>query len=278
MLIQSAYGKSRVRLVQVVRHGDRHDLSDLNVAIRFEGDYDQSYTAGDNSIVLPTDTMKNTVYALAARAGIQEPEAFGRLLADHFLQRNPRVSDVRIDLSARTWDRIQSGGREDGQSFIARGPDVRTASVNAGRSQTVIKAGVEDLLILKSSRSAFTGFMRDEFTTLPETTDRLLATSLSATWQYRSPDVAFGPVWRSVRQALLESFAAHESASVQHTMHAMGEAVIAQVPDVASIHLVMPNKHHLAVDLSRFGLENRNEIFVATDEPHGLIEATIARE
>jgi len=277
MLIQSAYGKSRVRLVQVARHGDRHDLSDLNVAIRFEGDYDESYTAGDNSGVLPTDTMKNTVYALAARAGIQEPEAFGLTLANHFLQRNPRVSDVRIDLSARTWERIQSGARADGQSFIGRGPDVRTASINANRARTVITAGVQDLLILKSSQSAFTGFMRDEFTTLPETTDRLLATSLTATWQYRSSDVAFATVWRGVRQTLLESFAAHESASVQHTMHAMGEAVIAQVPDVASIHLVMPNKHHLPVDLSRFGLENRNEIFVATDEPHGLIEATIAR-
>ena len=277
MLIQSAYGKSRVRLVQVARHGDRHDLSDLNIAIRFEGDYDASYTGGDNSAVLPTDTMKNTVYALAARAGIQEPEAFGLTLAEHFLQRNPRVSGVRIDLSSRTWERIQLGGREDGHSFIGRGPDLRTASVDASRTRTAITAGVSDLLILKSSRSAFTNFMRDEFTTLPETTDRLLATSLSATWRYRSSDVAFGSVWKSVRQALLESFAAHESASVQHTMYAMGEAVIAQVPDVASIHLVMPNKHHLPVDLSRFALDNRNEIFVATDEPHGLIEATIAR-
>ena len=277
MLIQSAYGKSRVRLVQVARHANRHELSDLNVAIRFEGDYAESYTDGDNSDVLPTDTMKNTVYALAAEHGIQEPEAFGVTLAAHFLERNPRLTEVRIDLSARTWDRVQSGGREDGHSFVGRGPDVRTATVGANRTRTLITGGIKDLLILKSSRSAFAGFLRDEFTTLPETNDRLLATSLSATWHYRSGDVPFGPAWRSVRDALLTSFADHDSASVQHTMYAMGEAVLAKVADVDTIHLVMPNKHHLPVDLSRFGLENRNEIFVATDEPHGLIEATISR-
>ena len=277
MLIQSAYGKSRVRLVQVARHGDRHDLSDLNVAIRFEGEYAESYTTGDNSEVLPTDTMKNTVYALAGRHGIQEPEAFGITLATHFLERNPRLAQVRVDLSARTWERVRSGGREEGHAFIGRGPDERTASIEVSRLRTVVTAGVRDLLILKSSKSAFTGFLRDEFTTLPDTTDRLLATSRSATWVYRFGDLVFGALWRNVRQALLESFAAHDSASVQHTMYAMGEAVLASVPDVASVHLVMPNKHHLPVDLSRFGLENRNEIFVATDEPHGLIEATISR-
>ena len=280
MLVQSSYGKSRVRLVQIARHGDRHDLSDLTVAIRFEGEYAESYTAGDNTDVLPTDTMKNTVYALAARHGIQEPEAFGLTLATHFIERNPRLTDVRVDVSARTWDRMRLGGpedSEDGHAFIGCGPDMRTASVGVSRTRTIIAGGVRDLLILKSSRSAFAGFLKDEFTTLPETQDRLLATSLTATWNYRSGEVVHGPVWRKVRQVLLESFAAHDSASVQHTMYAMGNAVLAEAPDVAVIHLVMPNKHHLPVDLSRLGLENRNEIFVATDEPHGLIEATIAR-
>jgi urate oxidase len=280
MLVQSAYGKSRIRLVQIARHGDRHDLSDLTIAIRFEGEYDESYTTGDNAGVLPTDTMKNTVYALAARHGIQEPEAFGLTLATHFLERNPRLTDVRIDVSARTWDRLRSGGPADdgdGHAFIGCGPDMRTASVGVDRTRTIIAGGVRDLLILKSSRSAFAGFLKDGFTTLPETQDRLLATSLTATWNYRPGAIDHGPVWRKVRQVLLESFAAHNSASVQHTMYAMGNAVLAEVPDVAVIHLVMPNKHHIPVDLSRFGLENRNEIFVATDEPHGLIEATIAR-
>jgi urate oxidase len=277
MLVQSAYGKSRVRVVQVARHADRHDVSDLTVAVRFQGAYDESYTAGDNRDVLPTDTIKNTIYALAAGTGIVEPEALGLILARHFLVGNPRLDEVWVDLTARPWVRLGMNGQEDGYSFMGRGPDLRSATVMATRTGITLSAGVVDLLILKTSRSAFSGFMKDSFTTLAETNDRLLATSLTATWQYATPEVEFGPVWQRVRQTMLQTFAAHESASVQHTIYAMGEAVLAASPDVQSIHLAMPNKHHLPVDLSRFGLGNRNEVFVPTDEPHGLIEATIAR-
>jgi urate oxidase len=277
MLAHSAYGKSRVRLVHVSRHGDRHDLRDLTVAIRFEGDYDESYTDGDNAGVLPTDTMKNTVYALAAPHAADEPEAFALVLATHFLDRNDRLQHVGIDVVEHLWGRIPQGDREYGQAFVRTGPETRRATILRDRQESTIEAGVGDLLILKSSRSAFTGFLRDEFTTLPETEDRLLATSLSATWRYRTGEVQFGPVWRAVRRILLETFAEHDSRSVQHTLHAMGQAVLESIEHIASIHLVMPNKHHLVVDLSRFGLENRNEVFVATEEPHGLIEATLVR-
>jgi urate oxidase len=278
MLVQSGYGKSRVRVMQVARHLDRHDVSDLTVAVRFQGAFDESYTAGNNRDVLPTDTIKNTVYALAAGTGIVEPEALGLVLARHFLEGNPRLDQVWVDLTARQWARLRvDGDTDDGYSFMGRGPDQRSATVMATRTSITISAGVVDLLILKTSRSAFSGFMRDTFTTLPETKDRLLATSLTATWQYATPEVEFGPVWQRVRQTMLRTFAAHESASVQHTIYAIGEAVIAATPAVQSIHLAMPNKHHLPVDLSRFGLANRNEVFVATDEPYGLIEATIAR-
>ena len=276
-MLESAYGKSRVRLVQLTRGDDRHDLRDLTVAIRFQGQYDESYTAGDNSGVLPTDTMKNTVYALAAASPPAQPETFGLTLARHFLDRNARLDRVGIDLTERAWARIRSSGRDDPHAFVGRGPDARVARVLVDRRTTTVSGGVADLLILKSSRSAFTGFIQDDLTTLPETADRILATSLTATWRYGPGDVDFGLAWGIVRQTLLESFAAHDSASVQHTMYAMGEAVLARMPDVVDIHLVMPNKHHLPVDLSPFGLENRNEIFVATDEPFGLIEATIAR-
>jgi urate oxidase len=277
MLAHSAYGKSRVRLVHVSRHGDRHDLRDLTVAIRFEGDYDESYTDGDNAGVLPTDTMKNTVYALAAPHAADEPEAFALVLATHFLDRNDRLQHVGIDVVEHLWGRIPQGDREYGQAFVRTGPETRRATILRDRQESTIEAGVGDLLILKSSRSAFTGFLRDEFTTLSETEDRLLATSLSATWRYRTGEVQFGPVWRAVRRILLETFAEHDSRSVQHTLHAMGQAVLESIEHIASIHLVMPNKHHLVVDLSRFGLENRNEVFVATEEPHGHIEATLVR-
>lgn len=277
MLADTAYGKSGIRLVQVMRHGERHDVRDLTVAIRFEGDYDASYADGDNSDVLPTDTMKNTVYALAAGGQVEDPETLGLELAGHFIERNPRLRKVTIDMTEHIWARIAVGGREHGQAFMRRGPETRTATVSVDRARTIVSAGVADLLILKSSHSAFSGFPRDEFTTLPDTRDRLLATSLTSTWSYDDIDVPFGTVWHGVRSALLESFAVHDSESVQHTLHAMGRAVLGSVPAVSSIRLVMPNRHHLPVDLSSLGLANRNEIFVATTEPYGLIEATVRR-
>jgi len=278
MLHQTAYGKSGIRLVKLTRRSDRHDLIDLTVAVRFEGDWPRSYTDGDNSAVLPTDTMKNTVYALAADARLDEPEPFGLLLAQHFLERNAPLHIVTIEMTQHLWGRMDASGREDTHSFVRRGPEVRTATVvrNRNKPAAEIRAGIRDLLILKSSRSAFAGFPRDEYTTLPETHDRILATSLEATWRYEH-EVPFGEAWHAVRKTLLDTFAAHDSASVQHTLYAMGRNVIDTRPEVESIHLVMPNKHHLPVDLSRFGLGNRNEIFVATDEPFGLIEATIDR-
>ncbi|MBA2306059.1 MAG: urate oxidase [Acidobacteria bacterium] len=277
MLAQSAYGKSRVRLVQVRRHGDRHDLRDLTVAIQFKGHYDESYTDGDNSAVLPTDTMKNTVYALAAREPVDDPERFGLALARRFLDRNARLVRARIDLTEHLWRRIPRGEREHGHAFMRTGPETRTAAVQSHRRRTIVEAGIADLLLLKSADSAFDNFMRDEYTTLPETRDRIMATSLTATWRYSDPDIDFGPAWNGVRRTLLEVFAEHESESVQHTLHAMGQAVLDNIEHVTAIHLVMPNKHHLPFDLTHLGLTNKNEIFVPTDEPHGLIEATLLR-
>jgi urate oxidase len=277
MLTHTAYGKSRVRLVQVKRGDGRHELQDLTVAIRFEGDYDASYVDGDNRDVLPTDTMKNTVYALAAQEPVGEPEAFGLRLAHHFLGRNERLQRATIDLVLHDWQRIQIGGREHGQAFMRRGPDMRTACVAATRAGADVSAGIDDLLVMKTGASAFSGFPRDEFTTLPETRDRLLATAMCVTWRYAGSDVPFGETWQVVRDTLLQIFARHESESVQHTLHAMGEGVLKTVAAISSITLVMPNKHHLPFDLARLGLEDRNEIFVPTDEPHGLIEGTVTR-
>jgi urate oxidase len=278
MIAQSSYGKSRVRLVQLLRRGDRHDLRDLTVSIRFDGAFDESYTDGDNRGVLPTDTMKNTVYALAARDRVTHPETFGLALADHFLSRHPRLRRVRVDLTEHLWGRIARGEREHGHAFVRTGAETRTAAINAHRRRTTVSAGVADLLILKSAGSAFAGFIRDEFTTLADTRDRLLATSMTASWRYATADMDFMSAWRGVRATLLDVFAEHHSESVQHTLHAMGQAVLDTHADVTAIRLIMPNKHHLPVDLSRFGLENRNEIFVATEEPYGLIEATLVRE
>lgn len=277
MLAEAAYGKSGVRLVQVTRSGGRHALRDLTVAVKFEGDYDASYVAGDNSDVLPTDTMKNTVYALAAREPQADPEHFGIVLAEHFLDRNPKLRRVTIDMTEHLWGRITVDGREHEAAFVRDRPEARTAHVRVDRQEALIHAGVADLVILKSAKSAFSGFIRDDYTTLPETRDRIMATALTATWRYDA-GTSYGPAWQTVRRTLLETFATHESESVQHTLYAMGHAVLDSVAEVADIHLCMPNRHHLPVDLSALGLENRNEIFVATAEPFGLIQATLRRQ
>ena len=277
MLTHTAYGKSQIRLVQVLRRGDRHDLRDLAVAIRFEGDYDASYADGDNRDVLPTDTMKNTVYALAAQEAVREPEAFGLRLGRHFLEGNPRLQRVTVDLVEYQWRRVEIGEREHGHAFMRRGPDTRVAQVVTTTEAVTVDAGIDDLVIMKTAHSAFADFMHDRFTTLPDTRDRLLATALSATWRYQDAEVPYGPTFRVIRDALLRSFAEHRSESVQHTLYAMAQEVLDAVDAVTSIRLVMPNKHHLPVDLTRFGLENRNEIFVATEEPYGCIEATLTR-
>jgi urate oxidase len=275
-LAENAYGKQAIRLVNVRRHPDRHELKDVTVAVRFEGDFRAAYTDGDNQGVLPTDTMKNTVYALAAEHPFDDIEAFGLALSDHFLSRNPRATRVGIELTEHLWEPIPVGGAAHPHAFRQAGSERRTAEVTRERQGVRILSGIEDLVVMKTAKSAFEGFPRDPYTTLKETSDRILATAVRATWRYSRPVVAFGPLWHEVRRVLLEIFAGHDSRSVQQTLYAMGEAVVESL-DVEEIHLVMPNRHLLPVDLTLFGLQNRNEIFVATTEPYGLIEGKVRR-
>ena len=270
------YGKQAVRLVTVRRGSDFHELKDVTVAIRLEGDFETAYTEGDNSYVLPTDTMKNTVYALAAGHPFDDIEDFGLALSDHLLQASPQATRAHIDLTEHLWERIEKGEQAHPHAFRRAGSERRIAEVVRDRQSTRVLAGLEDLVVMKTAKSAFEGFPRDRYTTLKETSDRILATAVRATWRYSRPYVAFGALWHDVRRILLETFADHDSLSVQHTLYAMGEAVL-ETLDVEEIHLSMPNKHHIPVDLTPFGLENWNEIFVATAEPYGLIEATLKR-
>jgi urate oxidase len=273
-LSDNSYGKQAVRLVTVRRRADGDRLQDVTVAICFEGDFTAAYTEGDNAGVFPTDTMKNTVYALAAEHPFDDVEDFGLALTDHFLQASTKLDRVHVDLTEHLWEPILPGGAA--HAFRRAGSETRTAQVTRDRNGSRVLAGLEDLVVMKTAKSAFEGFPRDRFTTLKETADRLFATSVRATWRYSRPAVAYGALWRDVRRKLLETFAEHDSRSVQHTLHAMGEAVLESF-DVEEIHLAMPNRHHIPVDLTPFGLENRNEIFVATAEPYGLIEGTLRR-
>lgn len=277
-LIHNNYGKCRVRLMKVARKGERHELQNLTVKIAFEGDFTDVHKTGDNSLVLPTDTMKNTVYTLSQQTQeIEEIEAFGLRLTDYFLANNDQVSRVVIEIAEHGWTRINVGGNPHQHSFVKGGEEKRTTKIDAARDGATVESGIEDLIVLKTTKSGFVGFIKDCYTTLPETTDRIFATSIKANWQYARHEAATGDVWRGIRQTILETFAEHDSLSVQHTLYAMGEAVLEKFSGVAEIAFSLPNIHCLPVDFTRFGLENDNRIFIPTDEPHGLIEARLSR-
>ena len=274
-LTWNRYGKSRVRLVKVRREHEPHELVDLSIDVQLEGAFEAVYTDGDNQSCLATDTMKNTVYALARHDPLTHIESFALRLAEHFATKLA-VSWVRISAIEYRWDRIMAGGRPHPHAFTQGGPEHWTTVVTREKNAVDVTSGLADLVVLKTSDSAFSGFPRDAFTTLLDTEDRILATSVTATWKYRAGASDFS-ARRMIRQLLVESFAEHESRSVQHTLYAMAEAVLDARPDVKEVTLKMPNRHHLLVDLTPFGLDNPNEIFVATEQPFGLIEATVSR-
>ncbi|CAN5458351.1 urate oxidase [soil metagenome] len=278
IISQNSYGKSAVRLLKVTRDGSHHEIRELAVDVSLTGAFEAAHTAGDNSLVLPTDTMKNTVYAKARELDLRAPEEFAIALATHFLGASPAANSARVDIRESCWRRLTVDGVPHNHAFERGSNELRTARVTLTRgSAPAVVAGIEDLLILKSGRSGFSGYPRDQYTTLRETDDRILATSMTARWRYAEDTADFGAQFLAVRDAMLDTFADHDSKSVQHTLHAMAEAAIEQCAAVAEITIVMPNKHHLLVDLAPLGLENANEIFVPTAEPYGLIEATLIR-
>ncbi|HKX30742.1 MAG TPA: urate oxidase [Blastocatellia bacterium] len=278
ILAHNNYGKSRIRMVRVARHGDRHDLQDLTVNISFEGDFEAAHTSGDNFKILPTDTMKNTVYALAGQVPmIEEIDSFALRLADHFLDHHSQISRVIIEIAENQWPRIAVGGKPHQHSFTKGSDEKRLARIMATREETTVESGIEDLLVLKTTMSGFFSFLKDEYTTLAETADRIFSTAIKATWLYSRPSAASAAIWHGTRQLILETFAQHDSLSVQHTLYAIGQAVLESYEDLIEISLSMPNRHCLRVDLSPFGMDNNNEIFVPTDEPHGLIEARLTK-
>ena len=277
-LVHNNYGKSRVRLMKVARRGDWHELQNINVKIVFEGDFDDIHVKGDNSKCLPTDTMKNTVYALAAETDeIEEIETFGLRLARYFLAENEQVSHVSIDIIEHKYTRIPTGGEPHPHSFTKNEGEKRTTSIRMTRDETSVESGLEDLTVIKTTKSGFAGFKKDKFTTLPEVIDRIFCTSVKANWLYLSPESATEELWNSVRQTILDTFADHDSLSVQHTLYAMGEAVLDRHPAVTEISFSLPNIHCIPVDVTRFGEQNKNAIFLPTEELHGLIEGRLSR-
>jgi urate oxidase len=272
------YGKAETRLVTVRRDGPVHHLTDLNVSIALRGDMTESHLTGDNSKVVPTDTQKNTVFAFARQAPVGEVEDFALRLGRHFVGSFDQVDTARVMIDQYGWDRIAVDGQPHPHSFHRASDEKRTTAVTVAGDDAWVVSGLKDLIVLKSTGSEFHGFTRDEYTTLPETTDRVLATAVTARWRFASLDVDWATTFTSVQAALLSAFATTHSLALQQTLYAMGEAVLAGHDEIAEVRLSLPNKHHFTVDLSAFGLDNDNEVFFAADRPYGLIEGSVLRD
>jgi urate oxidase len=287
------YGKAESRLVRIYRDTPRHEIRDVNVSSALRGDFSAAHLHGDQSRVLPTDTQKNTAYAFAKSKGLESIESFALTLAHHFVTDVEPVTGARIAVDEYMWERVQVGGQEHDHTWVRSSPEVRTAVVEVDGDGGHVVSGLRDLVLLKSTGSEFAGFLVDEYTTLAETHDRIMSTSLDVTWTYGGTtysdttysdttyggtDVDWDGTWAGVRRILLEQFATVHSLALQQTLWEMGKATLEAYPEIAEISLKAPNRHHFVYDLAPFGLENPNEVFYAADRPYGLIEATVTRD
>ena len=278
ILGEQQYGKAESRVVRIYRDGPRHEIRDLNVSTAMRGPFDPAHLIGDQSNVLPTDTQKNTAFAFAKSHGIDSIEHYGLELARHFVRDIEPVDGARIEIEEFAWERAVVDGVPHDHTWMRAGRETRTAAVTVDATGEYVIGGFKDLVILKSTGSEFAGFLKDEYTTLQETKDRVMATSLVAKWRFASSDVDWNAVYPEVKAIMVREFATRQSLALQQTLWHMGKAVIEQIPSIVEVRLTAPNKHHLVVDLAPFGLENHGEVFIAADRPYGLIEAQVLRD
>jgi urate oxidase len=276
------YGKAETHLVRIVRDGPEHQIRDLTVTTSLRGDFAAAHLRGDQANVLPTDSQKNTVYAYARQHGVAEIEEFALALARHFGTDIAPVRAARVEIDEQQWERISTCRGPHPHAFVRTGQETRMTSVTVedtgGAERVWVVSGLRDLVVLKSTGSEFAGFLTDGYTTLPPTHDRVLATSLTARWRYLRPDADWAAAYASVRQILVEQFAAVHSLALQQSLWEMGRAVLTEHPEIAEIRLSAPNKHHFLVDLSPFGLDNPGAVFHADDRPYGLIQCAVQAE
>jgi len=278
ILGDNQYGKAETHVVRVTRRGETHEIKDMNVSIALAGDFEASHVAGDNAKVVPTDTQKNTVFAFAKEEPVGEIEEFALRLARHFAGEFEPVHRARVSIEEYSWSRIEAGGHPHPHAFVRSGAETRLTTVTSTKDSAWVVSGIDDLVLLKSAGSEFWGYPKDRYTTLEETHERVLATAVEARWRYGGLEVEWRRAFTEARAALIEAFATKHSLALQQTLFAMGSAVLQARPEIAEIRLSLPNKHHFAVDLTPFGLENENEVFHAADRPYGLIEGTVKRD
>ncbi|MBD2754447.1 factor-independent urate hydroxylase [Spirosoma validum] len=277
-LKKNAYGKNAINLSKIIRHPTYHEFRQISVNVSLEGDFDTAHTIGDNAKILPTDTQKNTIYALAKEHFTDSIETFGLYVANHFINNNPPVSQVTISIIEHPWTRMAFDGELHHHAYVGGASEKRTTTITQTADSVTVTSGLKDLLILKTTDSGFEGYSKDQYTTLKETPDRIFATQCEATWTYTAQHPDYTALFTKIRETLLKTFAHHKSLSVQQTLLAMGEAVLNENAEVSEITLKLPNKHHILFNLEQFGMENKNEIFIATDEPYGYITGTVSRE
>jgi urate oxidase len=278
ILGDNQYGKAESRLVRIYRDQARHDIRDINVSTALRGPFAPAHLEGNQSNVLPTDTQKNTAYAFAKSQGVEAIETYGLNLARHFVHDVDPVEGARIEIEEFAWTRAVIDGVEHDHTWTRTGAETRTAAITVNATGEHVIGGLKDLVLLKSTGSEFAGFLVDEFTTLGETHDRVMATSLVARWRFTSTDVAWDEVYAGIKAVLIREFATLQSLALQQTLWHMGKAVLEAYPDIAEIRLSAPNKHHFIVDLAPFEMENPGEVFFAADRPYGLIQATVTRD
>jgi len=271
------YGKAGNHLFKVVRTGDRHEVRDYRVDVALTGDYGAVHTEGDNTGAMATDTMRNTVYAVARQHAFDSPEEYGLRLVEYLLTQ-PRVRGARVSVVEQRWDRIVVDGEPHEHSFTKAAGGKHTAVVTGEGDRRKVAAGIDDLHVLKTTNSGWANFLEGGYRTLKDTDDRILATSITASWEYREPAGDFGATWEGVHEQIGRTFTDHFSPSVQNTIWRMGQAILRRFEEIERISFVLPNKHHILYDLAPFGLDNDREIYWVTVEPYGRIEATVERD
>jgi urate oxidase len=271
------YGKTRVRVFKKIKKDGVHVPKELDVRTLLEGDFGESYTKDNNKKIIATDSIKNTTNVVAYHQLGTETEPFAIALCEHYLRKYSHVTSVNVETLERVWERQIVDGQPSGTNFVSAAKGIPWTRTVATRDSIETTSGVRELIVLKTAGSAWEDFFQDEFATLPDTNDRLLATSLTASWVFQKAPASYATANANIVQAMLEAFSTRFSPSVQSTQYHMGEAALHACPEIAQISLTMPNLHYLAIDLKPFNIENDKELFVPTDAPQGWIEATVAR-
>jgi len=288
----SAYGKGGVKILHVSKQGSVHTIRELEVETLLTLNNHKDYETGDNSDIIATDTQKNTVYILAKKFGISNPEEFGLLLANHFISKYPWVVAAKVSITAHPWQRItDTAGRPHNHAFVSSPTALRVAGVFLSRGKIpVVSAGLRNLRVLKTTQSAFVNFVSDEYRSLPDMSDRLFSTIVTADWTYSyvSSELDFDKSFSTIQDSILEVFAGPAdkgifSPSVQNSQFLTQKMILEKIPQIEKISMSYPNVHYFGFDFSKFpripGLEGKmsGDVYLPVDKPSGQITSTLSR-